>query len=195
VKPAAAAKTPDLALVGLVKWAMRAAQVRARMRGLDESELINRAVAAVLRALRDHPEGTALDDEVLAQVRGRVWDALDDEGKKQNKRRRREPFLDDLVEHLGDDEALPRALGVEPLVLASPEDSVLAREPLAKLDREVARLAPADRRLYTLRRRRGLPWDAISSRLGIPARTLRFHDRRICDHLTAALRALYAEGE
>jgi RNA polymerase sigma factor (sigma-70 family) len=172
---------------------------RAQIRCLDEGDLVSQAIFVVYRALREYPEGTAHSEEVSVRVQRRVWQALDDAGKKERKRRKREPLLDDLMEEerpvdVGDDEALARAAGVGGLVLASPEDSVLQHEPQAHLDREVERLAPAERHLYVLRHRQGLTWDDISSETRTPARTLRWQDRRIRDRLTAALRALDGEG-
>lgn len=197
--PLATVKALDPELTRLVAWAMGAAMARAHLRRLDEGELVSQALFTVHRALREYPAGTVLGDEVSLRVRRRVWEALDEAGKRENKRRRREPLLDDLFEEerpvdVGDDDALARACGLGGLVLSSPEDGVLQREPQARLDREVERLSPDDRHLYVLRHRQGLTWESIASRTGTPARTLRWNDRRIRARLEASLRALDREG-
>jgi DNA-directed RNA polymerase specialized sigma24 family protein len=191
-----AARAQQRELLLLVRWAVTVATARARIAGLDEDELVSTALQAVHRTLQEPAEGTASAGD---RVRGRVWSALHEAGRKEHKRRRREVLADDFVAGLGpvgidDDEALARACGVEAMALGSPEESLLRREARAHLDLEVTRLAPSDQRLYLLRRRQERTWDEISAQTGIPARTLRAADKRICDGLAAALWALEEEG-
>jgi RNA polymerase sigma factor (sigma-70 family) len=189
----------DPALERLVAQAIGAAVNTAQMRHLDAGDLVSDATMAVWRTLREYPEGTPISDEISRHVQRRVHGALDTARRRGRKRRKREVLLDDLVDQarpdVRDEGALARGGGVEDLVLASPEDSVLAHEHQVRLDQEVERLAPRDRRLYALRRREGLGWDEIASTLKTPARTLRAHDARIRDHLTAALRAWAREED
>jgi RNA polymerase sigma factor (sigma-70 family) len=175
----------------LVAWAMRAALARARVTGLPEEDLESAALSAVESAWR------RADTELgkrASHVYRRVQGALLDMGRTLRRRRGREVLLDDLEEAVGpgiedDDIALPRAAGVDALIVGSPEESLLWRERQSALDREVAKLSAARRRVYVLRHREGLTWPEIQAETGLPERTLQDHDKKIRDHLTAALRA------
>jgi len=176
-------------LAALVAWAIRAAMARAQAKGLAEDELVSEALHAIHGALRTHAGGTTLSDPIRRRVRGALLDAA----RREKRRRTREVLFDDIEEAqrpaVEDDDTLARALGVEALVLGSPEESLLRREAHAALDREVEKLPRADLRLYELRHREGLTWNEISAETGIPGSTARLSDTRIRDRLTAALRA------
>jgi RNA polymerase sigma factor (sigma-70 family) len=199
-----AAKRRERELFPLVRWATKVALAWAR-RGLDEDELIRTALFAFYRALQRRGDEAVLTvdargvpvDEI---VRRAIFGALHEESRRQRKRRRREVLVDDLVAGQGpvgidDDELLARASGVEALALGAPSplDSLLRSEAQAHLDAEVARLSPADQRLYDLRHRQELTWDEISARTGVPDSTVRLHAQRTRDRLAAALWALETE--
>jgi DNA-directed RNA polymerase specialized sigma24 family protein len=121
-----------------------------------------------------------------------------DATRKEKRRRRREVLLGDLEEAQRQpiedhDEALARATGVEAFAVGLPEEDVLRAEMQAALDEEVQRLPSADRRLYARRHRVEATWDEIAAEMGIPARTARYHDKRIRERLTAAMHARYDE--
>jgi RNA polymerase sigma factor (sigma-70 family) len=182
-------------LAALVAWAIRAAMARAEAKGLAEDEVVSEALHAIHGALRTHAGGTTLSDHVRRRVRGALLDAT----KKETRLRNREVLFDDLEEAQGrageeDDETLGRALGVEAQVLGSPEESLLRREAQAALDREVAKLSRAERRLYELRHREGRTWNEIAVETGIPVSTARLSDTRIRDRLMAALCAYRDAG-
>lgn len=178
-------------LTALVGWALLAAKARARLTGLAVDEAESAALRAVEGALRNHDaSGAPLEAYVRLCVR---WVLLD-LGRSARRRGTHEVLLEDLEEPLqpgieNDGEGLARTAGIEARLVGSPEESLLQREEQAALDHAVDGLARADGRLYELRHREGLTWDAIATTLGIPARTLRLHDKRIRAHLAAVLRA------
>jgi RNA polymerase sigma factor (sigma-70 family) len=178
-------------LTSLVSWAVRAALVRARVRGLPDDELVGAALSAVESAWRRaDPARGKRASHVYRRVHGALLDAV----RTERRRNDREVLLDDLEEPVppeveSDEVALPRAAGIEASMVGSPEESMLRRERQLALDREVARLPAAQRRLYVLRHREGYAWEEIEAETGLPGRTARDHDQKIRDHLTAVLRA------
>src|SRR5262249_22969271 len=158
--------------------------------GTPEDDVVSEAIEALYRALRRYePGGTTVSDYVRQRVEGSFVDAT----RKVTRRKKREVLLADVEEaHRqpieDDDEALSRATGVEGQVLGSADAVLLQREAQAALDLEVERMPRGDRRLYVQRYREELTWDEISARMGIPSSTLRYHDKRIRDRLTAAMR-------
>jgi RNA polymerase sigma factor (sigma-70 family) len=184
-------------LAALVTWAIQLATAWAEETGTPADEVEGEVVDAMERALLRHdPSGTTVSDYVRRRVRGALIDAT----RKEKRRRKHEVLLADLEETApptieDDDEALARALGVEGAVLGSPEEALLRAEEQAAIDREVERMPRADRGQYVMFHREGLTWDEISEQTGIPARTLRFHDKRIRDRLAAALRAFFDDDE
>jgi len=160
--PAALAPAERAELTSLVRWAIRAAVAVAEAQGLPEEELVSAALHAVEGGKRTHdPALGPLGPHVRRRVRGELSDA----SRSIRRRRSREVLFDDveaLAPGLEDDEiTLSRALGVEALVMESPEESLLLREKQGALAREVDKLPAADKRLYTLRHREGRTWEEI----------------------------------
>jgi RNA polymerase sigma factor (sigma-70 family) len=182
-------------LAALVTWAVQRAIAWAEATGTPQDDVTSEALHAIHLALRGHDAGGTT---ASAYIRRRVEGALLDATRTEKRRRRREVLLCDLGEAQSqpiedDDEVLARAVGVEGFAVGLPDEDVLKAEMRAALHEELERLPSADRRLYARRHRDEATWEEIAAEMGVAVHIARYHDKRIRERLTAAMRARYDE--